>query len=269
MKQWHPAPSEWIAELVKVRWTRDNQAPKVVAHLWMWHLLGSGATVTVRDLMDYTGWSKWKAHTFQREALTFRNDWVTHDSGQEPDKNRTAGPTISDTCEPKPDKNRTETGHSRGRDPLIKTTPLQGTEKSTSNLGLKDLWDQVNDIRKQAGHRRPLKLNQARHRVLAARVTEYSEAEVLRVVSWWMFSKHERATFLRQKGLTIATILRASNFADYLDFAHEPEPTHAPKRKRGAAYVSVADRLAEAEALRDRPPGVVVEFTPKTGADNG
>ncbi len=255
MKQWHPAPSEWIAELVKVRWTRDNQAPKVVAHLWMWHLLSSGATVTVRDLMEYTGWSKWKAHTFQREALTFRNDWASHDSGQEPDKNRTAGPTISDTCEPKPDRNRTETGHSRVRDPLPTTKDLQGTEKSTSNLGLKELWDQVNDIRKRAGQKRALKLTSDRRRAVTARLKEHSAEDVLRVVEWWQFSNHERATFLREKGLTIATILRPSNFADYLDFAHAPEPARSPKKSGG--FVSVLDRFREQECEHLN----VVDFT--------
>ena len=257
-----PPPWTRAAVLMDLRWWADQEK------------MGRVKRPGRPALCKRWGWTDWQA----RAAMKDEASWGAN---LQPASN--APPTSIQDSPPKPLESQEPTSsppptHIQPASPRAdiqnntthNTNLSECSKEHSSNLGLKDLWDQVNVIRFQAGHRRPLKLNKARHRVLAARVSEYSEVEVLRVVSWWMFSKHERATFLRAKGLTIATILRPSNFADYLDFAHEPEPTHAPKQRRGAAYVSVADRLAEAEALRDHTPGVVVDFTPKTtGVDNG
>ena len=61
MKQWHPVPAEYAAALVKRTWSKDNQAPEAVAYLWTWSIMRNGVNVSIRDLANYTAWSKWKS----------------------------------------------------------------------------------------------------------------------------------------------------------------------------------------------------------------
>ena len=221
MKQWQPAPKHMALELMKVRWTKENPAPDVVVHLWMWHLVSSGGTTTIRDIMDYAGWSKWKSHNFQREFVTFRNHWVSHDSGQKPERNVQANPTISATCDDKPDA---YTGHSRARAVPIQSTVTPTLVNKTNKVGsdsLDALWEKVNAIRTRAGHARPLTLPKSRRRVLRARVKEFSEGDVLRVVEWWLFSEHNHAVFLRERNTNIDTIISPSKFHKYLEASFE------------------------------------------------
>ena len=233
MKQWQPAPKHMALELMKVRWAKQNPAPDVVVHLWMWHLVSSGGTVTIRDIMDYAGWSKWKSHNFKKEFVTFRNHWVSNDSGQKPDKNVTATPTISTTCDDKPDA---YTGHSRARTTPTTLNSLQPTINKTHKAdkdSLDALWEQVNAIRTRAGHTRRLALPPARRRVLRARVREHSEEDVLRVIEWWLFSPHDRAEFLREKNIAIKTIISPSKFSEYLEFSYqENQAPSKPKSLR-------------------------------------
>lgn len=233
MKQWQPAPKHMALELMKVRWTKQNPAPDVVVHLWMWHLVSSGGTTTIRDIMDYAGWSKWKSHNFKKEFVTFRNHWVSHDSGQKPERNVQANPTISTTCEPAPDA---YAGHSRARTIPNTPTTLQTTVNKTHKAdkdSLDALWEKVNAIRTRAGHTRKLSLPPARRRVLRARVREHSEEDVLRVIEWWLFSPHDRAEFLREKNIAIKTIISPSKFPEYLEFSHQENQTSSkPKGLR-------------------------------------
>jgi hypothetical protein len=244
MKQWQPAPKHMALELMKVRWTKENPAPDVVVHLWMWHLVSSGGTVTVRDIMDYAGWSKWKSHNFKKEFVTFRNHWVSHDSGQKPDKNVTATPTISTTCEPAPDA---YTGHSRARAVLNTPTTLQTTVNKTHKAdkdSLDALWEKVNAIRTRAGHTRKLELPKPRRRVLRARVKEYSEGDVLRVVEWWLFSEHNHAVFLRERNTNVDTIISPSKFHKYLEASFEKN--QASSKPKGVR--EMMEELDEQEA---------------------
>lgn len=244
MKQWQPAPKHMALELMKVRWTKENPAPDVVVHLWMWHLVSSGGTVTVRDIMDYAGWSKWKSHNFKKEFVTFRNHWVSHDSGQKPDKNVTATPTISATCDDKPDA---YAGHSRARAVLNTPTTLQTTVNKTHKAdkdSLDALWEKVNAIRTRAGHARKLELPKPRRRVLRARVKEYSEGDVLRVVEWWLFSEHNHAVFLRERNTNVDTIISPSKFHKYLEASFEKN--QASSKPKGVR--EMMEELDEQEA---------------------
>ncbi len=243
MKQWQPAPKHMALELMKVRWTKENQAPDVVVHLWMWHLVSSGGTVTVRDITDYAGWSKWKSHNFKKEFVTFRNDWVSNDSGQKPDKNMTATPTISDSYDDKPDA---YTGHSRARAVLNTPTTLQTTVNKTHKAdkdSLADTWKKINDARKEGGKARALKLTDKRRRNLKARLRENTEEDLLRVVDWWLRSSHGRALFLREGGYGVDTLF-TPKFDTYLEMAHsDAERVHTPKQ---GSYRSLSDLLDEA-----------------------
>ena len=221
MKQWQPAPKHMALELMKVRWAKQNPAPDVVVHLWMWHLVSSGGTVTVRDIMEYAAWSKWKSHNFKKEFVTFRNHWVSNDSGQKPDKNVTSTPTISATCDDKPDA---YAGHSRARAVLNTPTTLQTTVNKTHKAdkdSLDALWEKVNAIRTRAGHTRKLSLPPARRRVLRARVKDFNAEDVLRVIEWWLFSPHDKAVWLRENGIRMDTIISPSKFHKYLEYSHE------------------------------------------------
>jgi len=231
MKQWQPAPKHMALELMKVRWTKQNPAPDVVVHLWMWHLVSSGGTTTIRDIMDYAGWSKWKSHNFKKEFVTFRNHWVSNDSGQKPDKNVTATPTISTTCDDKPDA---YTGHSRARTTPTTLNSLQPTVNKTHKAdkdSLDALWEKVNAIRTRAGHTRKLSLPPARRRVLRARVKDFNAEDVLRVIEWWLFSPHDKAVWLRENGIRMDTIISPSKFHKYLEYSHEEN--QAPSKPMG------------------------------------
>jgi len=244
MKQWQPAPKHMALELMKVRWTKQNPAPDVVVHLWMWHLVSSGGTVTVRDIMEYAAWSKWKSHNFKKEFVTFRNHWVSNDSGQKPDKNVTATPTISATCDDKPDA---YAGHSRARAVLNTPTTLQTTVNKTHKAdkdSLDALWEKVNAIRTRAGHTRKLELPKPRRRVLRARVKEYSEGDVLRVVEWWLFSEHNHAVFLRERNTNVDTIISPSKFHKYLEASFEKN--QASSKPKGVR--EMMEELDEQEA---------------------
>jgi hypothetical protein len=268
MKQWQPAPKDMVLELMKTRWSPENPAPEVVVHLWMWHLLESGGTVTVRDLMDYAGWKKWRAHQFQRDALSFRNDWTSHDSGQEVDKKRTSEPVISDTCEPKPDKKRTGSGHSRAR--AVPSTTYNSTENTiTSDKdSVSDLWEEINEARKDAlgGNLRALTLTNKRRRFLGARLKKKDGREnVMRVVSWWLHSSHHRATFVRENH-GWDTVQR--KFDEYLDCSYEEvKPSHDHRKPKREPTMS--DLLAERRARRDQLNVVVFPLTPSQGTTNG
>ena len=233
MKQWQPAPKHMALELMKVRWTKENPAPDVVVHLWMWHLVSSGGTVTVRDIMEYAAWSKWQSHNFKKEFVPFRNHWVSNDSGQKPDKNVTATPTISATCDDKPDA---YAGHSRARAVLNTPTTLQTTVNKTHKAdkdSLDALWEKVNAIRTRAGHTRKLSLPPARRRVLRARVKDFNAEDVLRVIEWWLFSPHDKAVWLRENGIRMDTIISPSKFHKYLEYSHEEnQASSKPKSLR-------------------------------------
>ena len=65
-------------------------------------------------------------------------------------------------------------------------------------------------------------------RLLVARIGEHDAEAVETVLRWWAFSGHSRAEFLRDKGLGLKTVLRSSNFAEYLEMADGGEPPRPP-----------------------------------------
>tara|TARA_R100001443_G_scaffold18245_1_gene29079 strand:- start:5399 stop:6094 length:696 start_codon:yes stop_codon:yes gene_type:complete len=105
MKQWHPVPAEFAAALVKTRWTKENQAPEAVAYLWCWNLTHSGVNVSIRDLANYTGWSRWRARIMREKVVAIYNGWIEgedfgdpaqedgrgkpHETSQQPDSGQT------------------------------------------------------------------------------------------------------------------------------------------------------------------------------------
>ncbi|MFT5460116.1 MAG: hypothetical protein ACI9K2_006631 [Myxococcota bacterium] len=58
-------------------------------------------------------------------------------------------------------------------------------------------------------------------KTIAARIREHDLDSVLTVISWAHVSRHKRATFLRENGMSMQTLMRPANFAGYLEFARE------------------------------------------------
>ena len=242
MKQWHPVPSELAASLMKHRWTRENPAPEVVAYLWVWKLVRDGVNVSIRDVATYAGWTRWQARKLRERVSAEMMEWEettqgkksTHDSGQSPDSRRTPTRQSPDSQELKnqqlsdqnqtptrhePDTDQTVAGHSRASSSLKTKETITITKEQGAKSSLVSLWDEINDIREK-NHVRKLSLSTARKRTLKARLKEHSKDDVLKVIDWWMTSKHERAVFLRTKGIGINTVISPSKFPEYLDFAN-------------------------------------------------
>ncbi len=86
------------------------------------------------------------------------------------------------------------------------------------------LWEKINDLRQQhlAPGTKPLKLSDGRRRAIRGRVKESSKDDVLSVVKWFLTSSHQRAVYIRMNH-SIDTVLRPSNFQNYLEFSQAPE----------------------------------------------
>ena len=60
---------------------------------------------------------------------------------------------------------------------------------------------------------------------LNGRIREEGIDAVLTVMRWASESGHSRARFLRERGMSLKTLMRPSNFEEYLTFARTAEPT--------------------------------------------
>jgi hypothetical protein len=281
MNQWHPVPASLAAALVKRNWTKDNRAPEAVAYLWTWSVMRNGVTVSIRDLGNYAGWSKWKARNMLEMVRRDFNAWENgitkpHQSGQSPDTSRTVAGQLPDTkpqqsqmvaeqnqtvAGQSPDTDRTVAGRSRVIPHTNTKTTTSTKHSSESAPKLKRLWDLIQERRsKYIPGSKPLTLTNQRRRVLKGRLSEHSEQEVLSVVDWWLNATHPRARYLRQEGHGIDTVLRPSNFGQYLDFSREVKippkkrkqaPPPKPKELPGLSTYRVEQVDAAKDALAD------------------
>lgn len=112
-----------------------------------------------------------------------------------------------------------------------------------------EVWRDIDQIRKKHHHytRRLLKLTKPRRAALKARLEEYGTAEVLRVVEWRESSPHKRAQFLRDGGHGIDTLLRASNFTQYLECSYEDQ---TPVTRSSNGLLTPMDALRKARQSR-------------------
>ena len=95
---------------------------------------------------------------------------------------------------------------------------------------VRGVFDEIVRLRLEAWPgARELTLTKARAQILKARITEHSGEDVIAVVKWWLESTHPRAGYLRENGHGIDTLLRASNFAKYLEFSQEQPRKPKPK----------------------------------------
>ena len=239
-KQWHPAPADLTADLVKHQWTKDRPAPYLVAYLWVWHLLHYGSTVSIRDLSTYAGYSRWRARQIRDRVFRDMEGWKhrTQKNGQLPDTYQTATRHLPDSgasndagLEPEtrhlPDSYQTLTrqspdDHARSTYTNKSTSKSKDTNTANKPSVIEPLWTKIAKLRKEhIPAARTLQLTKARRKVLKARIMDSSAEEVSAVVTWWLTSTHKRARYLREEGYSIDTILRASKFAQYLEYASE------------------------------------------------
>ena len=71
-------------------------------------------------------------------------------------------------------------------------------------------------------------MSKGQGKAMRARMGEYGADAVVDVISWASNSRHDRAVFLRERGLSLVTLMGATKFEMYLDFARE----EAQKRSR-------------------------------------
>lgn len=96
--------------------------------------------------------------------------------------------------------------------------------------------------------------------LLMARIREHGEESVTRVLRWAHHSPHDRADFLRRRGLSLKTLMQASNFEEYLGFAAEERPRSVVTPATGpptlvAVTIERKERLREAIRERRRDDG--------------
>ena len=58
-------------------------------------------------------------------------------------------------------------------------------------------------------------------KAISARIREHGADAVMQVITWAHESSHDRARFLRDRGLSIATLMRPENCQTYLDYSRE------------------------------------------------
>lgn len=283
---WMPIDAAWwptIAAEMPLPWTRAA----VLMDLRWWadqEKMGRVKRPGRRGLMSRWGWTERQA----RGALKSEEEWgnPTAAAPPVPQQNPTRAPDSarkpleSQEPLPHPCPSKTPLVSPRADIQNNTTTKPQTLECSKEHLSgsapdpVKQAWEKVVALLKGKPVPMPRKLGKGKRRThFKSRLRENGEEEVLRVMDWWVHSSHERATFLRETGKTIDTILQQSKFDMYLEMAHgDANKVHRPTPKQSSGrqeYKSVRDLLDDADETNAPPPVVVLDFTPKTGADNG
>lgn len=254
MNQWHPVPAHMAAALSKQTWTTDNPAPEAVGYLWAWHMQHNQSAVSIRELAKWAGWKHWRARRVLEEMRDQIDAWegkntrirtesaqFTHskrtESAQLPDKNQGVTPEKRTQNAQEMHTFSTESAHSRARSSSTNKNTIT-INKHTSDKPppverpkpVRVVFNEIVRLRLEAWPgARELTLTKARAQILKARITEHSGEDVIAVVKWWLESTHPRAGYLRENGHGIDTLLRASNFAKYLEFSQEQPRKPKPK----------------------------------------
>lgn len=138
-RRWRPAPESHIRKAERTAWTPEHPAPDVVIYLVVWQGLHDGSTWKVRDLADWAGIGRHRAHVLIQEVAADFSTWNDEDEGrgQNGDSEGTArgqagdkkGQAVGYECGDssgdgdkrgqRGDSAGTSRGHSRARDPLL------------------------------------------------------------------------------------------------------------------------------------------------------
>jgi len=214
-----PRPWPENAVYMDLRWYADQEAQ------------GRAKRPSRPVLCARWGWTDWKA----RQALKAENLWQSTNrrpTDDQPATNRKTAPKRVKSQEAAsgshpariPDSSpRALKQNTENREQNVKTLTSE-SKKPAPRLGpVRRVFDEIVKIRIEAiPGAQKLEMTRQRGQTLKARIMEHSEDEVLAVVRWWLKSSHPRAGYLRENGHGIDTLLRASNFAKYLEFSREP-----------------------------------------------
>ena len=227
--QWQPIPVSLCAELCKLRHTPASPAPRAVVYAWCWHMLHQNADISIREVANYAGWSRWKAEQIRRlvvadiQAWKVKPDDSSHHARQNQTRSSHQNESKPDSYESKPDTKPDDSrqapdDHARVNKELqLKNSTSTKKEKDSS---WKLVWEQVKVIYGEnvpGAKPEQLVLGKARKKALCSRISEYGAEQVVAVARWIYTSRHERATFVREHG-TLDTVFRASKFPQYFEF---------------------------------------------------
>lgn len=261
------------------QWTRERPAEPIVAYHWCWERLHRGRVPSIRDVVRWSGLSRYRADIVLKAVIADFNTWEgrNHEqapppkmdrtgSGQASDSGRTAvgQADTDDSCivDEHSDSGRTGVGQASDSSRAIllststpSTPPTKGEPPSAVADTSPSLTQQAAEVW-QAGEAQRVaslggrtgKLTRSRKTALVARMREHSREDVETVIRWWLTSSHDRAVFLRGHGSTWETILRPGNFATYLDMALASTPSSAgpePTEEAIATYERVRSYVAQ------------------------
>ena len=215
-----PRPWPENAVYMDLRWYADQEAQ------------GRAKRPSRPVLCARWGWTDWKA----RQALKAENLWQSTNrrpTDDQPAANRKTAPKrVRSQAAPSgshPDRipassTRALKQNTEDKTQTVKTLTSDSPKPAPRVGPVRRVFEQIVKLRIEAmPGARELVLTKARGQTLKARIMEHSEEEVLAVVRWWLKSQHPRAGYLRENGHGIDTLLRASNFAKYLEFSREPD----------------------------------------------
>lgn len=111
---------------------------------------------------------------------------------------------------------------------------------------LVDLWNEL--AKANDGGHSTLHRSKGLGARLKARLRDHGHEAMAKLLRWYWASQHDRARFLREKGMGLKTLLRPDNCEEYIGFAQEPERWDA----------STA-RGAHVDELRQGPQGEELE----------
>lgn len=291
---WVPNQTDWWADTVGslLEWGGAWDRGSVMMDLRWWadqERMGRRKRPGRVALSRRWGWSD------KRTRAAMKNESTWGDPQQVPKNQKVplgdhSGTTEGPNGAPKPPKSQRARNH-RGTTEVPPGSPRADLHKNTRTQphtyeGAKaplpdkpdptaDTWARMLEIR--AWHRpkaRTIKLTGYRRRVLNGRLKDHDAEALLRVTEWHYTSNHTTATWNREQGHDLDTLIRPANFDRYLEIAHsEADHSHHPKPQTNGRnqYRSLAERMGtEAAAPNPTPQAevVVVDFTPK-GADHG
>ena len=238
-EQWMPVPTRLVDAVMNA--PNMKRRAWAVAYLVVW-MLAFCRSRQKQDatLGDLEAWSSSKARhrtiKAKKDALKALAVWEKRTENEpETNQKRTKGnqvePISSDSNELETNQKRTARGRVLSTDT---TTELQNPHSppagdvtpepvpSSKPDRVAEVWASLEAIRLEVKPKaRGLMLSKPRRRAINARIKEHS-AEALRTVwRWWLTSDHDRAVFLRSN-CSVDTLLQASKFTSYLEFAEAP-----------------------------------------------
>lgn len=254
---WRPCPDSLIDEDAERRWTSDNPCPMSLAWLLCWKSIRDGRPVSVRKVMDWTGWGSTRARRILAAVKEGREEWgedsrdtvatlLQHGSNTAPTRAAKDLPEQSEATDTPatreqhgdntPSRARSSVDSERERerkDPALfpERTPWLPTDDERA------LWARVMEIRGKGSLKlgatrkpKPTDAGWVRLRNLRDAIRESGPDAVLLVAEWARWCPVGRAATNRQNQCDDPdTWLRTCHWEPYLGFAREWDMEGRPR----------------------------------------